>query len=160
MDMDKAREAFLNVSVHLTGFNRAELLGTGMLAEYYDRVVSAIGDAASQELWAINEKLDRIERTDKDSSTLTDEIQGQLMSSKTLGPIARNIIKLWYWGSWPDEDAKFGGAFTSAQAYQQGLLWKAMGTHPQGAKQPGFGSWSKAPVKRTPQPTKSDEKTS
>ena len=34
----------------------------------------------------------------------------------------------------------------SAEAYMEGLLWRAAGTHPQGAKQPGYGSWSFPPV--------------
>ena len=146
MEPRQVPAAFVNLSVHLTGFSETELLGTGMISEYYDRVVSAIGDKPCGELWAFNETLNQLARAGSGSSALTHEIDSRLLSSDTLGPIARNIIKLWYLGSWPDADAKVGVAFTSAEAYRQGLIWKAMGTHPPGAKQPGFGSWSRVPV--------------
>ncbi|NNH33825.1 hypothetical protein C9413_32005, partial [Rhizobium sp. SEMIA 4085] len=33
----------------------------------------------------------------------------------------------------------------SPDAYIEGLLWKAIGAHPAGAKGPGFGSWAFPP---------------
>lgn len=151
----KSLERFLSLSVILTGFNRTELLGTGQIEEYYQQVVSVVGDAISHELWTIAQDLNKHTGTDLD-----DLIRRELMASPKFGPIARNIIQLWYWGSWiemleswrnqygtnPPNPQQYETRFTSPAAYQEGLIWKAMFTHPQGAKQPGFGSWSKPPL--------------
>ena len=32
-----------------------------------------------------------------------------------------------------------------AKAYKEALAWKTVNAHPPGAKQPGFGSWARAP---------------
>ena len=146
-------EPFLSLSVSLTGFDQAELLGTGLAQEYYQQVVSAIGEAISQELWTIAQNL-----RGRDGDDLEAAIRHDLLASPKFGPIARNIIQLWYWGTWnglPQAWRTQYGAnpqdfthFTSAAAYQQGLIWKIMRVHPEGAKQPGFGSWSLKPTSR------------
>jgi len=122
-----------------------------MLSEYYKRVTSALRDIDLQRLWSITVQLDGLAKTRKEDSDLRAEIKRLLMDDAKLGPLSRNIIKLWYRGDWPDSTARFGTAFTSAQAYQEGLLWKAMRTHASGAKQSGFASWSTPPPKPDPQ---------
>jgi hypothetical protein len=145
-------EQFLSLSVHLAGFDQAELEGTGMAQEYYQQVVSVIGEANANELWGIARNLASYTGDELDTA-----IRRDLLASPKFGPIARNIIQLWYWGSWielPDtwryqygtNPQQYQTRFTSPAAYQEGLLWKAMFTHPQGAKQPGFGSWSNPPL--------------
>jgi predicted cupin superfamily sugar epimerase len=145
--MGSQQEAFLCLSVCLTGFERTGLLGTGMLAEYYKRVTSDLVEQDLQNLWSIAMQLDGLAKSGKDNGFLQNEIKRLLMDDDRLGAVAKNIIKLWYRGDWPDSAARFGAAYTSAQSYQEGLLWKAMSTHPSGAKQPGFGSWSVPPRK-------------
>jgi hypothetical protein len=80
-----------------------------------------------------------------------DAIRCEILSDPTLGPVARNIVKLWYVGIWyalPAAWSELNGArpadttFTvSATAYTEGLLWPAIGANPPGAKPPGFGTW-------------------
>jgi len=147
-------EQFLSLSVGLTGFDRASLLGTGLLEEYYQQITSVIGEAFSQELWGIARQLNA--HANGADADLEAAIRRELMASPKFGPIARNIVQLWYWGAWiqlPEAWRRHYGTnpqdvthFTSAGAYQQGLIWTAMGTHPQGAQQPGFGSWSLEPT--------------
>jgi predicted cupin superfamily sugar epimerase len=148
---DFRQEAFLSLSMYLTGFERTELQGTGMLGEYYRRVNSATGREDLDNLWSIALRLDGLVKSKSKESDLSREIENALMEDAQLGPIARSIIKLWYRGDWPDSTARFGTAFTSAQAYQEGLLWRAMRTHASGAKAPGFGSWSTPPTKGDPE---------
>ena len=154
MDIDQdSLEQFLSLSVRLTGFDRAALLGTGLLEEYYRQIVGVIGEAISQELWEVARQLSA--RACENSAQLEVAIRRELMASPKLGPVARNIVQLWYWGAWIELPQawrnQYGTSsedvthFTSAAAYQHGLIWKAMGTHPQGAQQPGFGSWSLKP---------------
>jgi hypothetical protein len=145
-------EQFLSLSVHLAGFDRAELEGTGLVQEYYQQVVGVIGETNANELWGIARNLSGYTGDELDIA-----IRRNLLSNPKFGPIARNIIQLWYWGSWielPDtwrhqygtNPQQYQTRFTSPTAYQEGLIWKAMHTHPQGAKQPGFGSWSRPPL--------------
>ncbi|MES2570213.1 MAG: hypothetical protein V4710_09195, partial [Verrucomicrobiota bacterium] len=82
-------------------------------------------------------------------------MRGAILSDEKLGPIARNLIKLWYIGTWYQlpaawrerhgmiaEDRTF---IPSPSSYVEGLLWPAIGAHPPGAKAPGYGSWTTAP---------------
>jgi hypothetical protein len=69
--------------------------------------------------------------------------------------VARAVIKLWYAGMWfglPPEWTDSFGAQTASEAstvtaasYQEGLLWRAIGANPPGAKAPGYGSWAQPP---------------
>ena len=92
-----------------------------------------------------------------DESNTCASIETQILDSPEFGPAGRNLIKLWYLGSWPalsDEWLeRFGqsgsnmAGIPSSTAYIEGLVWKAMSAHPMGGKPPGFGSWSIPPVR-------------
>ncbi len=83
------------------------------------------------------------------------QIEAQILNSDRYGPVARNIIRLWYLGAWqqlPREWRNLYGAtsfdtdhIVSAKSYQESLVWIAGGAHPMGAKQQGFGAWAKKP---------------
>ncbi|MBV8842250.1 MAG: hypothetical protein JO307_05505 [Bryobacterales bacterium] len=70
--------------------------------------------------------------------------------------MAKSIIQMWYLGQWTQTPLAWREEFgtnpsdfnrvISAAAYTEGLVWRAAGTHPQGAKQPGYGTWSAPPV--------------
>jgi len=80
----------------------------------------------------------------------------QILEDPGIGPIARNVARLWYLGMWfqlPAEWRNVHGAWAndvtfvvSPQSYTEGLVWKAIHTHPPAAKQPGYGSWALPPV--------------
>jgi hypothetical protein len=44
------------------------------------------------------------------------------------------------------EDGREPPFVVSPDAYTEGLLWRAIGAHPSGAKAPGYGSWADPPV--------------
>ncbi|SKA41077.1 hypothetical protein SAMN04488128_105330 [Chitinophaga eiseniae] len=146
-------DAFLAISVPLTGYNRVALLATGMAQLYLDAVQRVIGAAMTEEYLALTASI--LKDSGGKEPALDRAIRQQLLASLQYGPITRNIIQLWYWGSWLQLPsawvAKYGKGikgnenhFVTPEAYQQGLIWNAMGSHPQGAEQPGFGSWSVA----------------
>jgi hypothetical protein len=68
-----------------------------------------------------------------------------------IGPIARNIIKLWYTATWfklpPEWDEKFRTIendrmyLPAVYAYPESLLGPSVGAHPAGAKPTGYQSW-------------------
>jgi hypothetical protein len=137
---------FLAFSSEVTAFSTFDLHGTGQADCYLAAVVRVVGEALLTEL------LDAYDRTAGNAGAQRAEI----FSDEKLGPVARNIIKLWYAGTWyelPSEwSENFGarendGTFTaSSQAYPEGLLWRAIGANPPGAKAPGYGSWAHPPV--------------
>jgi hypothetical protein len=144
--------SFLRLSEMLTGFDRIELLATGMVEPYYDELNGVIGAREVGALLAAAEAVD-------DAAASEDEIEAgvrsRILDDDRFGPVARNIITMWYLGNWsqlPREWRNSYGAMSldydrviSAKAYREGLVWPAAGTHPMGAKQPGFGSWSAPP---------------
>ncbi len=144
------KDKFLAFSAEITAFTTFELLGTGMADDYLAAVIDVVGEATVEELlraW------DRV----RESGAVTEEnLRREIFGDEKLGPIARNIIKLWYIGTWyqlpyawsqsfgaRDKDVTF---VVSPAAYVEGLLWPAIGSHPPGAKAPGYGSWANAPV--------------
>ncbi|OCX50491.1 hypothetical protein BEL04_22185 [Mucilaginibacter sp. PPCGB 2223] len=142
-------DLFLEISALLTGFNKAELQGTGMVATYYNTVANIPQDPnySDQELAAneanvgffFEEVNSILKENKKDESKLQQAIAGRLMPLSAYNGLAQSIITLWYTGSW-------GANVVNAQAYIQGLMWDTAEAHPPGAKQPGFGSWSFPPL--------------
>ncbi len=143
-------ELFLSLSVALTGFDRAELQSTGMVDTYQATVLSVVGDDAFGDLLtAWHEILHHSEKKQDE------ELHKLLKDDPYLGPVAQNLGYLWYTGSWQQLPWAWRNAhgaqatdvsrIVSKEAYVEGLVWRAMGTHPQGAKQPGFGSWAMKP---------------
>jgi hypothetical protein len=137
-------ESFLSLSVHLTGFQRVELVATGMLEEYFQFLLANVEHEAVQQLWAIAARVDKLAAANNPASLIA--VIQHALTDPNLGPIAKNVMRLWYTGSWrKDPSDAFSSEVVSAQSYQQGLQWKAARSHPAGAKQPGFGSWSELP---------------
>jgi hypothetical protein len=142
MSADSLSERFLAFSSTVTAFTVYDLHGSGQAESYLATVVRVVGEHALVEL------LDAYDRAAS--------LEAEVFSDAKLGPIARNIIKLWYAGVWyglpPEWNDAFGarendGIFTaSAGAYPEGLLWRAIGANPPGARAPGYGSWQYAPV--------------
>jgi hypothetical protein len=132
-------EAFLNFSAEATGFSRALLEATDQTGTYFNTVHEIIGsDALSEFLHSYNsDGLDKV------------------LSNPKLGPIGRNVIKLWYTATWEQLPSQwretYGAALkdttfiVSPTAYTTGLLWTAIGVNPPGANGPGYGSWSDPP---------------
>ena len=146
-------EQFVRLSVILTGFDEAELHGTGMMSTYYAAIPNIIGEAMFGRLlsrWA-----NIYVRGAGDETLLEELVTSELLEDETLGPVARNLAALWYLGMWnqlPGEWRNVHGAragdttyILSPQSYRAGLVWKAIYSHPPGAKQPGYGSWALPP---------------
>lgn len=143
--MKTQHSAFLILSEHLTGFDSVELMGTGMLDDYYVCLMENIGTLDPARLWSIAEKLDSLKKVGNEAA-LAREIRHSLFSDAAIEPISKNIIRLWYTGTWRmKSDDPFSTVVVSPEAYQEGLIWKVAHTHPPGAKQPGFGSWGEQP---------------
>jgi hypothetical protein len=141
------------LSAILTGFGRIELLGTGMVGEYLRTLDAILPAGLLDEFLAVPERLPQ-------GADLEGAVTSQIIDDPKLGPLARNVILLWYCGTWtalPDAWRAAHGAspldtdhVVSAEAYQAGLQWVVAGAHPAGAQQQGFGAWSLAPERGGP----------
>ncbi len=144
-------ESFLALSIDLTGFTRFALHGTGLSEDYLHASVHVAGQSIVEELLALHSE---IVRSFPDSRDI--EIRRQILGDEKLGPIARNVIKMWYIGIWEalplEWVERYGptidnaGFMVSGRAYREGLLWLAIGANPPGAKAPGYGSWALPPT--------------
>jgi len=152
---DPARlQNFLDFSAEATAFTVFDLQGTGMVGDYMKTVDDVAGPAVLNALLEAYGKISAI-AIGASHADRKAQISREIMGDIKLGPIARNIIKLWYTGTWNKLphgwSERFGPApgdrtfVVSPSAYIEGLLWKAIGAHPAGAKAPGYGSWAFAP---------------
>jgi len=147
-------DRFLEFSALATAFTVFELRGTGVSADYLAAVDRVVGTAVTDQL------LDAYDRAKAENGTATEDLcRREILSDPLLGPVARNIVKMWYVGTWYALPASWVEAFgarpddvtftVSATAYTEGLLWPAIGANPPGAKPPGFAAWVGPP--RIPQ---------
>lgn len=151
---DLTRQRFVALSVVLTGFDDAELWGTGMVDPYLDWLRSVVGEQRTGDLLSAAQAT--IDAAGGKPAVLERLFLMNILEDDVLGPLARNLIVLWYLGQWnqlPADWRDVHGAsaldqtcIISPDAYVQGLAWKAIHTHPSGAKMPGYGSWALPPV--------------
>ena len=140
-------EQFLNLSRALTGFEKVELLGTGMAQEYYREITRIYKEAVTRLLFEFKAIF---EVYGERSPDFEKQIQKRIIENIEFAQVAKNIIQLWYLGSYTNYNDPAPLIFkethiVSPDAYQNGLIWQAMNSHPAGAKYPGFGSWELPP---------------
>lgn len=145
--MEDRAGRFLDLSVLLTGFGRVQLLGTGMLEHYLRAVDDVLPAGFLDELLAAYDALRAGDREAAAGPTIFDDPK--------LGPVARNLILLWYCGTWTELPEDWRGLHgtspldthrvVSPASYLAGLQWVAAGAHPVGARQQGYGAWAVPP---------------
>lgn len=141
---------FVAISAVFTGYSQAELHGTGCAGEYWHQFRQVIPPAILAEFLS-----GAVALAAQDPAAAEREIRTRYLASEKLGPLARSLIQLWYLGQWvplpPGWQRSFGASkfdvarIISALAYKEGLVWDAIGAHPMGAKQQGFGAWAAPP---------------
>lgn len=167
---------FRDFSAILTGFSPEQLEEKGMLETYYYTIMKEDDEDGEVKKFflkaeAVLKKSDAEIKKIIPIEFLPDQKVGPL---KPAGPIdllpfhglAQRIIMMWYTGNWttmnglkkekkenekegrdPNTRNEFGRtAAVSAEAYKNGLIWTVAKTHPAGAKQPGYESWSIKPL--------------
>jgi hypothetical protein len=89
---------------------------------------------------------------DRRNETPQSLAEAALDSAPAVADLARSIMLAWLLGTWYDPRA-FGAAASaapsgrviSAAAYRGSWVWRLARTHPMGASDVGFGSWSSEP---------------
>lgn len=163
IDTSEFMEYFLDFSVVVTGFSRFDLQGTGQAPLYFETVQNMIGDEIFKQLLETFHDLDLKAKKESKPHIVNKGLDSDILASGKLGPVARNIVKLWYMATWEqlpdlwyqwygicqDDEAckkeKYKTFIVSPQAYPEGLLWRSIGVNPPAAKAPGYGTWSEPP---------------
>lgn len=137
---------FMELSEEFCCIPAFHLRGTGYAKTYFDTVLSNVGIDALERLLAAYQRLPACCREHRD-----DAIRADVLSDDEFGPIARNIIKLWYTATWFTLPLEWRTKFTTFRngqmylpatyAYPESLLGPAVGAHPAGAKPMGYQSW-------------------
>lgn len=140
-------EDFLALSAELTGFTRYDLAGTGQAQLYLQTMREIVGEKNVKELLNAFRGID--------PNAMERGLRVTILSDEKLGPIARNVIKMWYVGSWYELPGEWRERFgendkdrtfvVSPASYVEGLMWPAIGANPSGAKPLGYGSWALPP---------------
>lgn len=99
---------FLTLSAELTGFTEFDLLGTGQAESYRETVISVVGAPLLSDLLAAY----RADVTETENEQIrAKQLDEAILGEPRFGPVARNILKLWYAGIWfelpPDWMAAF-----------------------------------------------------
>ena len=143
-------DGFMAFSAELTGFSVFELRATGEAEAYLDAALRVAGQEMLQAL------LDAHRNLDAAGKQREDQIRRDILGDPRLGPVARNIIKMWFSGVWYELPESWISAYAAEannttfsvrpSSYPEGLLWKTIGASPPGARAPGYGSWAEAPL--------------
>lgn len=146
-------DGFLALSEALTGFTGQRLRGTGQAEAYLATATGIVGEGVMRDLLlaAAEARASSGGDTEKHEA----ELRRLVMSDDRLGPVARNIIRMWYVGSWYQLPKPWREAHgqsprdhdhvVSPISYTEGLLWPAIGANPAGAKPAGYGMWAMPP---------------
>src|SRR5579872_2569692 len=97
---DSSRDRFLLLSVLLTGYERIDLEGTGLVDAYFDEIVRIVGGRHCDRLWAAAHALLNGDAVQDDPVPLEQAVRTRILDDLLLGPLARNIISLWYMATW------------------------------------------------------------
>jgi hypothetical protein len=146
-------DEFLALSAALTGYSRFRLLGTGQAQLYFSTVTDVVGEAT---VTALAQAFARArDGAGTDDPALEQALRSEILSDEKLGPVARNVIKLWFVGTWYQLPPEWREAYgthekdvtfvASPAAYTEGLLWPTIDANPSGAKGPGYGTWALPP---------------
>ncbi|QNP68611.1 hypothetical protein IAG44_03390 [Streptomyces roseirectus] len=148
------KNIFTDLSVELTGFDRAELAGTGMIDTYYATLLRMIGEREAGQFLRYAD--DALTEDGETTPGAGEAFKEAIVDSDRFGPVAAALVKLWYLGRWYPLPAGYRDRFgstaddvehvVSGQSHREGLVWVAAGAHPMGAKPPGFGSWGEPPA--------------
>jgi hypothetical protein len=152
-DSSERLARFLGFSSKLTAFSVFDLQGTGQAEPYLSTVTEAVGAGVVDELLDAYAGVQATAQVE--GSNLDGMLRREILADEKLGPIARNIIKMWYVGIWYQLPAAWRQTFGTSEndfmhmvspaAYTEGLLWTTIGANPNGAKAPGYGSWAEPP---------------
>jgi hypothetical protein len=144
---------FVEMSAILTGIDAKKLapaIDPVNVKQEYFAIISRNAGADFQELLATYQE-QRRPFVDGNNALLLDkkaELAKQVLSAEpALVALARNIMLLWYLGTWaPSSQDPGNRRVVSSKAYTQGWVWQVAQAHPMGFSKLVFGYWQTPPV--------------
>ena len=130
---------FIAMSSVLTGTRE---LDRGIAGQYFERISK---DAEGSKLSALLGVFREIQAAGGDT---TEAIRQRIMNDGALGPLAQQIIILWYTSAIHTQDEKGNHKFDfpdDPNQYFSGLVWTAIRAHPLGLSGGYFGHWKYPP---------------
>ncbi|MGC4947081.1 hypothetical protein ACLQ2N_12900 [Streptomyces sp. DT224] len=166
--------AFVKFSATVTGFSEFDLWGTGQAEAYYETVVAQEGPDVLQrvissdpsavpadpvvksiiKLWYVGVwygpeltgRVDVAAWTAPGRSGAKPAVPDDSRPEESLPRQAAPERQQAGEGRAGDSEDRVPPFVVSPDAYTEGLLWRAIGAHPAGAKAPGYGSWASPPA--------------
>ena len=145
----RERDEFLALSAELTGFDRFDLEATGCADEYLEMWRRKVPQDVRATLGSTWTKIEA--EAGGDPKQTTARVGKEIFGLTNLAGPAKSLVQMWLLGVWVNPQNSYDATTVSANAYRQGLVWTVAGTHPQGARQPGFGTWADPPASVTTQ---------
>jgi len=147
-------QPFLRFSASVTAFSEFDLLGTGQAEAFLETVQDQVGKETLRGL------LDACGPLGEDLGLLAKSIIKLWYAGiwyepegKPADAARRGVPRPRRPGQRPDgeqdrpaKDEREAPFVVSSASYAEGLLWRAIGAHPAGAKAPGYGSWALPPT--------------
>jgi hypothetical protein len=130
---------FIALSCALTGTRE---LDRGVAAQYLERISN---DKEGGKLGALLRVFGEIQAAGGD---VDEAIRRRIMNDAEIGPLAQQIIVLWYTSALHSQDAKGNHLFDFPEdpnQYFSGLVWAAIRAHPLGLSGGYFGHWKYPP---------------
>ncbi|MFF5336062.1 hypothetical protein [Streptomyces sp. NPDC013181] len=166
---DEGLRAFVKFSAEVTGFSEFDLWGTGQAETYYRTVLEQEGPGALQTAASSGSAapadpvVNSIIKLWYVGVWYGPELTGRVDVAAWTAPGRSGTKPAVPDSSRPDDGGQPAGSdgglpagrdgadriplfVVSPDAYTEGLLWRAIGAHPSGAKAPGYGSWALPPT--------------
>jgi hypothetical protein len=150
MSSNQDLDNFVGLSVILTGFSAGDLnpqfSPQPVAVEYLQTLRAKVDEARVSQLLKTYQTIAAQFPLDEQPA----QVQAQILTDPQMGPVARNIIRMWYLSIWYEgyEGQVSGfspGTVVSSNAYTKGLAWDAMQAHPMGYSEMHYGYWATAP---------------
>lgn len=133
------------MSAALTGFLssvlKPKLDPVGLARTYYEFALGQVGASAMSALLNAFRSI-----ATQPPQTIADTLlETSAASPSPQAQIAQSIVAMWYLGAWYKPGKPFPLQIITSEAYTNGLVWKAMQSHPMGFSPFTFGYWSQQP---------------
>lgn len=151
MSSDPDLTNFVALSAVLTGFTTDQLFPPispdPVAVEYLSTLKANVPAALVTQLLTTFQNI-----AAQQPPNIAQEVQQQILDDPTMGPVARNIIRMWYLSIWYDLNQQqpitgfSTGTVVSMNAYTKGLAWDAAQAHPMGYSEMHYGYWATPPT--------------
>ncbi|MCA1631605.1 MAG: hypothetical protein LC774_14980, partial [Acidobacteria bacterium] len=130
---------FVGLSAILTGFGADDLnpqfSPAPVAVEYLQTLQSKVDAALVSRMLSTYQTISGLPPAEQPAA-----VQSQILADPQLGPVARNVIRMWYLSIWytdysdPNNPVTgfSDGTVVSSNAYTKGLAWDAAQAHPMG----------------------------